>query len=132
MSRILYWDCEEHSLYETGERRGIIRGNEFVLVQPAQLALKYAFKEDYDLFALHHNDSFTLDIAERFRKIPRHRDTLIVGVTGAIRQDRLKTFKKGLGENTVFDDVIVKEDDVMGTLPQLIEILESVEAQRNA
>lgn len=132
MSRVLYWDCEEHSLYETGEKKVSFRGVEFVIVQPAEFALRYAVEGDYDLFALHHNDSFTLDIAQRVRAIPRHRDTLIVGVTGAIRQDKLAEFKKGLGENTVFDEFIVRRNGIEGTFPKLVQILESVEAQRNA
>jgi|SRR3989344_3941299 len=133
MSRILYWDIDDHSLVETGERRGMINWVEYVFVQPAELTLRYAMEETYDLIAIHHNDYFTGGVAERIRRMSRQKDTLLVGVTGAIGPDRLETFKRGLGEHTIWDDFIVRSvDELRGTLLQLVGILESVESQRNA
>ena len=94
---------------------------------------KFSPNNAYDLIAIHHNDYFTGGVAERIRRMSRQKDTLLVGVTGAIGPDRLETFKRGLGEHTIWDDFIVRSvDELRGTLLQLVGILESVESQRNA
>ncbi len=131
--RILYFDPSvfDSEIHPKG-RTFSIDGVEVLCAHNSWVAEEMLMKGPYDLIGVHHDCVATYQFAEGARA--RYRDTLIIGLCGAVKRNWKDTIEKGLGkEREVFDDIIYRQCfEFKKNLSNLIKLLNGIEAKQKA